>query len=233
MRNKSIIVLALVFGLLAAFLVYNYITGAKQAIQNQTYTQVVTAAQDIPANTTITDIMVVLKPFPTELRNGKELVNINDAVGKLAPVAFTKGEVLLENHLVKPGEGIQRLSYKVPNGMRAMTVPITEVTGVGNMITIGDRVDLIAVVPATNQSPEGRTVVILQNIEVLAVGAKMADTTVPGEAPAADGTVTLSVDPQSSLRLKTALQSTSFSFTLRSAADKTFTNLVPVTVNQL
>ena len=48
MRNKIIVILALVFALLAAFMAYYVLNNAKQAALNEQYIQVVTAAQDIP-----------------------------------------------------------------------------------------------------------------------------------------------------------------------------------------
>ncbi|MEQ8235604.1 MAG: Flp pilus assembly protein CpaB [Syntrophomonadaceae bacterium] len=231
MRNKVILVVALLFGLLSAFLVYNYITGAKKAIENRTYTQVVTAVQDIPANSTITDTMISLKPFPNELLNGKEIQSISDAVGKITPVALSNGEIILQSRLVKPGEGVQRLSYKVPNGMRAVAIPVSEVVNVGNMVKIGDRVDIIATVQPPGQS-QSRAVVVLQNIEVIAVGSRFDDQAPSTGEAAAPVTVTVALDPQSTLRLKMAMESTNFTFTLRSAADKNYTNLAPVTLDQ-
>lgn len=235
MRNKLILVGALILGLLAAFLVYNYISSAKQAIQNQSYTQVVTAAVDIPANATITDTMVVLKPFPTELLTQQEILDVKDAVGKLPAISFTKGEIITQNRLVKPGESTARLSYKIPVGMRAMTVPVSEVTDVAFLPKIGDRVDIIGIIPVTAASPEPRAAVILQNIEIIARGTSMSETPAAGgEQPSvATATVTLAVDPQTALRLKMAMQSTNFSFTLRSAADKNIVTLVPVTLKEL
>lgn len=233
MRNKLVLVLALVFGLLAAFLVYNYLNNVTKSAQQRLYTQVVTAAQDIPANTAITSVMVESKPFPNELRNGKEIADINVAVGKISPVAITKGEVLLENRLIKPGESTEQLSYVIPDGMRAMSIPVNEVTGVANMIKKGDRVDVLAVVPATDQSPVSRSVLVLQNIEVLAVGTVLNPSPTPTpEKVAAPATITVSVDPQSSLKLKMALQSTNFSLALRSAADKNIANPAPFVLNQ-
>jgi len=232
MRNKLIIILALVFGLLAAFLVYNYLNNVNRAAEKRLYTQVVTAAQDIPANTSITNVMIELKPFPTDLRNGKEIVDINAATGKISSVAINKGEVLLENRLIKPGESTAQLSYAIPDGMRAMSIPVTEISGVANMIRKGDRVDIIAVVPATDQSPLPRSVLVLQNIEVLAVGTVLDSSSMPApEKVAAPATITVAIDPQSSLKLKLALQTTNISLALRSAADKNITNPVPYTLN--
>lgn len=229
--NKLIIVLAIVFALLAAFMAYYVLNNAKQATLNQQYIQVAAAVQDIPANTAITREMLEMKNFPLDLQTGKEVTDINNAVGRISPVAISRGEYLLESRLVKPGEGADRLSYKVPVGMRAMSLPINEVTGVSNMIKIGDRVDIVAVVPPTNASPDSKSALVLQNIEILAVGSMFKDTTTPDQNAAA-ATVTVAVDPQSALKLKMALQGTSIALALRPASDQNMVNPAPVTINQ-
>lgn len=232
MRNKLIVIVALVFGLLAAFLVYNYVSNVKRSVEERVYTQVVTAIADIPANSTITDTMVTLKPFPTELMTNKEILDVNDAIGKISTVGISQGEVLLQTRLIKPGEGVERLSYKIPDGMRAMAVPVNEVSGVGSLLKVGDRVDLIATVTATSQIPDPRSTVVVQNVTVLAVGPKLVDVAATPQDKAPQ-TVTVAIDPQTALRLKLALDTTNVSVTLRSAADKAFVNLTPVNLNQL
>ena len=52
------------------------------------------------------------------------------------------------------------------------------------------------------------------------------------EKVTAPATVTVAVDPQSALKLKMAMQSTSFSLTLRSAVDKKAVETVPFAMNQ-
>ena len=234
MRNKLIVLLAVVFGLLAAGLSYVYLHNIEKAAENRLYTEVVMAALDIPANTVITSTMLELKPYPTELRNNKEIVDVNAVVGKLSPVAISKGEVLLDNHLIKPGDSTERLSYVVPNGLRAMSIPVTEVTGVANMIKKDDRVDVITVVTGATPGAIPRSVRVLQNIQVLAVGSNFtAAGSATADKPAAPTTITVAVDPQSALRLKMALQGTGVSITLRPAGDKNYPATAPVQLDQL
>lgn len=231
MRNKIIVILALVFALLAAFMAYYVLNNAKQAALNEQYIQVVVARQDIPANTAITPEMLEVKNFPKTLQTGKEITDINAAVGRISPVAISKGEYLLDNRLIKPGEGKDRLAYAVPDGMRAMSIPINNVTGVSNMIKIGDRVDFVAIVPPNSASPEPRSMLILQNIQILAVGATFKESGAP-QQNADTGTLTVAVDPQSALRLKMALKNTDFALALRPPSDKNLVNPAPVTINQ-
>lgn len=229
--NKLIMALAIVFALLAAFMAYYMLSSAKQAALKEQYIQVVTATQDIPANTVIKPEMLELKNFPISLQTGKEITDVNAAVGRLSPVAISKGEYLLDNRLIKPGEGKDRLAYTVPEGMRAMSIPVTAVTGVSNMIKIGDRVDIVGIVPANSASAEPRSTIILQNIEILAVGSAFKDTTTQQSADTA--TLTVAVDPQSALKLKLALKNTDFALALRPPSDRNLVNPTAVTINQL
>ncbi|HNX29097.1 MAG TPA: Flp pilus assembly protein CpaB [Syntrophomonadaceae bacterium] len=231
MRNKLIIIIAIIFGLLAAFLAYGYLNNVNETAAKKQYSQVVTAAQDIPANTAVTRVMLETKPFPTELRNGKEIVEVDEAVGKISPSAINKGEVLLESRLIDPGESMDQLSYVIPNGLRAMSIPVNEVTGVANMIARGDRVDVVTVVPAAGENPFPYAVTVLQNIEVLAVSTSISppkdtEKVIPPE------TVTVAVDPQSALKLKLAMQTTNFSLVLRSPVDRATAETVPFALNQ-
>jgi len=230
MRNKLVFGLALFFGLLAAFLTYFYLHHVTTQTQNRVYTQIVMATQDIPINTTITNEMVELKPFPTELRNNKELVDVSEAVGKISVIGISKGEVILQGRIIKPGESTDKLAYTIPKGLRAMSIPVNEVSGVANMIRRGDRVDIITGI--ANASGE-RSVVVLQNIEVLAVGTSIAQTAVPSaENNAPPKTLTVAVDLQSSLRLKMALLKGDTSLVLRSPSDKEYVSTTPLGVDQ-
>jgi len=225
MRNKLIFILALIFGLIAAYLVYSYLNHLTGSADNGAYTEVVVAAQDIPANTNITSAMVELKRFPNDYRTNKEIILLKEAVGKVSLIAITKGEVILDNQLIKPGDNKEGLAYAVPQGYRAMSVPVDEVTGVAGMVKRGDRVDIVAVVSMGDNQPQPRSVVVLQNVAVLAVGTTLT--------PQADDkavqvkTATLAVNLQDALRLKMAVQRGNISLLLRSPADQSATYPAP------
>jgi len=226
MRNKLIFILALIFGLIAAYLVYSYLNHLTGSADNGAYTEVVVAAQDIPVNTNITSAMVELKRFPNDYRTNKEIILLKEAVGKVSLIAITKGEVILDNQLIKPGDNKEGLAYTVPQGYRAMSVPVDEVTGVAGMVKRGDRVDIVAVVSMGDNSPQPRSVVVLQNVAVLAVGTTLS--------PQADDkavqakTATVAVNLQDALRLKMAVQRGNISLLLRSPADQSATYPAPV-----
>ena len=73
--------------------------------------------------------MLQLKPYPTEARNNFEILDVKDAVGKISPLEIKKGEVLLSNRLVKPGESSDRLSYVVPEDFGPCPFPLLKLLG--------------------------------------------------------------------------------------------------------
>ena len=111
-----------------------------------------------------------------------------------------------------------------------MSLPIDNVTGVSNMIKIGDRVDFVAIVPANSASPEPRSMLILQNIQILAVGSTYKESTAAQSSEA--GTLTVAVDPQDALKLKMALKNTDFALALRPPSDNNLVDPAPITLNQ-
>ena len=84
---------------------------------------------------------------------------------------------------------------KLRRGTRALTIPVDRVKSVNGLIRPGDRVDVIAIVPARGPAgPVART--ILRDIEVLALGSatdELGATPAPDAAVAA--TATLEVTP--------------------------------------
>jgi pilus assembly protein CpaB len=227
MRNKLIFILALLFGLLAAFLVYNYLNHLSNPANGKGYSDVVVAVQDIPANSTITTAMVELKKYPNDLKTTKELVLLNDAVGKVSLIGINKGEVILNNQIIAPGDNKEGLAYTIPEGFRAMSVPIDEVTGVAGMIKKGDKVDVVSFVTTNANPPQPFTVVVLQNIQVLAYGTTLTTDKAVADKGTQAKSATLAVSLDDSLKLKMALQKGNISLLLRSPADQSTASPAP------
>lgn len=101
-------------------------------------------------------------------------------------------------------------------GMRAQAVRVNDVTAVGGFAGPGTRVDVLATGIATGSS-EPQTETILQNILVLAVGAK-TDRSQTGE-PQNATVVTLLVSPEDAEKLALANQQGRIQLVLRNSGD--------------
>jgi len=94
--------------------------------------------------------------------------------GSLVREALLANEPINKRKLVKGGEG-GFMAVKLPQGMRAMSLPVTVETGAGGFVLPGDHVDIVLNVKLTNTAPgrgpaqpvESHTV--MRNVQVLAI----------------------------------------------------------------
>src|SRR5579883_429525 len=211
--GKGVLALSLVLGIATSYMVYQYVDQAGQAAKPVETVPVLTAAQDIPARTTITGDMLRLTRVPVDLKLPNAMVQSTDAVGKVSKLPISQGEEMLPNKLFGDREE-SGLAFVVPEGKRAVSVAVNEVVGSGGMIVPSDYVDVVAVLDVQSSAPSDPNNVRfgvdpssraqvkavaqygLQNVEVLAVaqalegdpapqttGQKVAGTVAPGNNP--------------------------------------------------
>jgi pilus assembly protein CpaB len=125
----------------------------------------------------------------------KGVVTEQSLAGKVIKVSVAQGAPLLTNQMVGPGErGF--LAAVLGKDMRAVTVGVSDTSGVGGFVFPGDRVDLVLTheVPNGNRGALRGAETILTNVRVLAVNEKTDDTGQVG-ATAGMRSVTLEVPP--------------------------------------
>src|SRR5579859_3602463 len=151
--GKGVLLLSVVLGIATSYMVYQYVDQAGQAAKPVETVPVLTAAQDIPARTTISGDMLRVARVPVELKLPDALVVSNDAVGKVSKLPISQGEEVLPNKLFldRTESG---LAFVVPDGKRAVSVAVNEVVGSGGMLVPSDYVDVVAVLDVqTNNNP--------------------------------------------------------------------------------
>jgi pilus assembly protein CpaB len=115
------------------------------------------------------------------------------------------------------------LSEAVPEGRRAVTLPLDPVSSFAGMLRPGDRVDLLC-----NRDGDGAATVVLESVPVLAVDRKLDPS--PGEEGASGGepgTATLSLAPGESKALLRAARSGSVQWMLRNGNDNLLSPPMP------
>src|SRR5262249_45350805 len=129
-------------GLLAAVLVVVFLSGSRGSSSTSVLTTaVVVAAQPIDAGEQITPAKLTLKDVPTSTLASDALKNKTEADGKVARYPINKGEAVVSSRLVQPAAA-KTLSFQIPAGRRAMTVPVSETTTPAALIAPGDFVDV-------------------------------------------------------------------------------------------
>jgi len=138
-------------------------------------------------------------------------------IGSIVRDTIFAGEPITSTKVVRAGDS-GYMAVRLPEGMRAFSIPVSVESGAGGFIQPGDRVDIMASHPDTSKNNGGMIAEqVLGNIQVLAVDQR---TDTPKGATAAPlATLTLEVpeaDVETLVRAKTAGQ---LMMALRSYAD--------------
>lgn len=221
--NKKVLILAIILGLFTVGAVYYYISDLNKKEETPVdLTDVVVAADTIPTHVKITEEMLTTVSVPTEAVHPNAILTKEKAVGGITSSEIIKGEQLLSDRVVTDGTAAL-LSYSVPETMRAITIPMNEISGVGGYIEAGDRIDILVSYADTEINPTKVVYTQLQNIEVLVEGPAVASTE---EAQTGVPTsLTVLVTPAQAEVLAFAYVNGGFHYTLRNPIDNTKADL--------
>lgn len=98
----------------------------------------VVAAADIPLGTVVTGDMLESKKLAVAARDGDALVDVSQAIGKIARKPISAGAQV---HVSDFATAQAQLA--VPAGKRAFALQVDEMTGVGNLVYAGDYIDVV------------------------------------------------------------------------------------------
>lgn len=168
-------------------------------------------------------------PWPNDALPEGAFAKVNEVLAKGSRVVLSpieQNEPVLIAKLSGPG-GRATLSNLLTPGMRAVTIRVDEIAGVGGFITPGDRVDVVLTrdagsveevsnVAANASGSTITTETVLENVKVLTVdqGADERDT-----GPKVASSVTVEVSTEGANRVALARSIGTLSLSLRSAID--------------
>lgn len=189
---------------------------SKEQTKPVSYSQVVAAVNKIPANVKITTEMITLKSIPTESVHPEAITSPDKVVGKTSSSEILSGEVILSNKIVVDTQKAT-LAYRVPENMRAISIPNSEVSGVAGYINVGDKIDILVTYDKKDINPVTTTYTQLQNIEVAAVGSDKVSA--EDSKKAVSGSITVFVKPAQAEILAYAVSNGTLFYTLRNPVD--------------
>lgn len=218
--SRRLLIVAVIFGLITVFALNYYLkslTSGAPALANAAYTDVVVAKSTIPEHTRITAEMLEVESIPLDAVHPEAIKKTEEAVGGISRTEIIKGEQLLTARVA--AEGRASLSYRVPEKRRAISLPVSDLTGVSGYISPGDKVDVL-VTYSDEEINNGVAVTytIIQNALVMATGEFTREQ--DSEEQHLVSTITLAVTPGQAEVLAYALLKGSFHFTLRSPLDE-------------
>lgn len=164
---------------------------------------------------------------------------VSKAVGQRLATSLRAGDPIGAGALESR---VPALSFRLPEGSRAVTVPVDEVSSQAGLVRPGDRVDLML----AEERLEGgeRCVVVrslLESLHVLATGQATRDVLRPGDTASLEGiepgssysTITLDVTPEQAQQLAVGLRMGELIPMLRGAGDQAPTGLAALADGRL
>jgi pilus assembly protein CpaB len=246
-RKKVILLVAALFiAAITAFMARSMFTGASAPkaaaapVAAPTGPKVLVATKALPVGTIITAESFRYQPWPKELvedayffepgsNEGLKIggssapeTSQDELIGTVVRNAITAGQPITKGSLVKPGDrGF--LAAALGPGMRAVTVPVSALTGVAGFVFPGDRVDLVLTqnVAGPGGPPLKVSETIIRNLRVLATDQRSTNVAGP------DGKtvvrkyklVTMEATPGIAEKVTVAQSIGTISLSLRSLAD--------------
>ncbi|EMD83230.1 Flp pilus assembly protein CpaB [Pacificimonas flava] len=253
MKKVILLVGALLVAGVSAFAIRALISGgagapAAQAVaaalpgEQESGVHVLVAQTTLPIGTIISEEHVAFQPWPEDMvQNAYYLeeaqssvpgvedvppARIEDVIGKVVRVSIGAGQPLSRESLVGPGES-GFLAAALNPGMRAVTVPIDNISGVAGFVFPGDRVDLLLTHDIGGESgiTDAETVsdtlkvaeTIARNVRVLAIDQRTSDLE---ETPMSGNSVTFEVPPKMVEKIAVARMMGQLQLSLRSIKDQ-------------
>jgi pilus assembly protein CpaB len=238
LRRLSPLIGALVLGLLAAGLGWYYLRASEREIAaslekdaDSQRRDVVVARQALADGTTVLPTMVAKRSVPTEYVHGDALTpeTFQQFAGRQLSVPVAAGKPLLASFFSTPRK---LFSEEIEPGVRAVTIPVDEISSISGMLRAGDRIDFMYVVEKSAASEPSVVVPLLQDVEVRATGQITAEQFAslrkrPDGATDADpyaqqrySTVTVAIQPQDAQKLILAQRMGKIVATLRNPDDR-------------
>ncbi|MFH1061055.1 MAG: Flp pilus assembly protein CpaB [Pseudomonadota bacterium] len=241
LAGKKGLIIPLALGVIALLLTFQYISQREKALGLMAEpVPVLMAKQDLPRMTRLDETVVEVTQVPRQYLQPGALTAVKEALNQVTAAPILKGEQVLGTKLVAYGVETG-LAVKVPKGLRAVTLSVTDVSGLAGLIKPGNYVDVLGTFEFGDMKrSDQKTFTVFQNVLVLAVGQQMGPESEAAKAltmaeqnkreglggvpagmsglgrPDAVRTVTLALDPQQTEGLVLAQNAGQLSLVLRS-----------------
>ena len=195
----------------AAMLLYTSTVKHDSSTDVNTFT-VVVFMQYFPAGTQL-DALIdngtpTTQQIPQNYVAPGALTSLDDLRGTTNSQAIVKGEQVIKDRIAELG-AVEGGSLGIPDGYTAMTVQLQSAEGVGQAVTRGDHVRVLATFHGLGTATEVKTVALIQDVQVLD-----AVTLGDGESKSDNVLYTLAVSPQDAGKLAYAIDNATVYFSL-------------------
>lgn len=225
MNKRLKIIIALLIGFMSALIAVSYVNRReRQLLSMATPINVVVASIDLPRGHVITEDDLRLMEVPQRFVQPGYFTNPSELVHRIVLARVQEGETLTQTRVAI--SEIEALSAKLPAGQRAVTLSVSDVSGVAGLISPGDAVDVLGIFELGRSTRDKVTEarVILQNVFVAATDQNIGGVADLSEedsrrARGTYATVTLAISPTDAQRLVLAQEVGRLFLVLRSSRE--------------
>ena len=218
-RMGAVLLFAFLVSLGASVVIYKLVSGRLEARAAAETKTILVATRDLAVGELIRDMDIRKGEWVGPLPESAVL-NPDDLVERGVVQNIYAGEPFLQSRLAPKGAGAG-LAATIPPGMRAVALPVNQVSGVAGFVTPGQRVDILISgnSPNINRPDLGTlTKTLLQNVEVLSAGQSL-ERNAEGK-PVSVPVLNLLLTPEQAEIMSLASSETRIQLVLRNPIDK-------------
>lgn len=179
------VIAAMLVSCLMGVLVYLSLSGESTSEKKSSdvpMVKIVVAKQDIPERTIIKDTMLKVVEVPADAVPPGAIKEVSEADGAPASTAISQGDIITDKKFYADVR-LAGFTGTIPPNCRAVSVAITDITGVAGFGKAGDYVDVMLITGKREDGLHGE--VLMQNVLLLAVN-KTGEQATKKEEPAKD-----------------------------------------------
>jgi pilus assembly protein CpaB len=217
-RPIVFVVLAALGAVLAAIVVFSAIRKRETEVQRaMAHTvEIVVAANDIPVGSKLDPNSVKVIRWARDSVPAGAFTDPQAVAGSFAKSEFVANEPVVASKLFMGQMTSGVMPLLIPAGMRAMSMPVDEVSDIAGFVAPHTRVDILVAVAGTGPGEASFSRIVLQNIEVLAVAQEIEHVK---DQPEVVKVVTLLVTPTDAEKLTLASREGLLRLAMRNYSD--------------
>ena len=217
-RPMVFVLLAGLAAMLASVMVYSALKRREAEVQQAMShnVQVVVAAYDLPLGSKIEPGEVKMARWSADSMPEGVYSDPKQVLGSYVKNSFVANEPIVQSKLFTGDKTAGVMPLLIPFGMRAVSVPVDEVSDIAGFVLPHTRVDVLVSTAGGEDTKKAISKIVLQNVEVLAVAQEVEQ---KKDEPVVVKVVTLLVSPQEAERLALASREGSLRLAMRNYSD--------------
>lgn len=234
-RFVTVLIVSLLFALVVTVIFYKLTSSApgpaaQAAAAPSEMRELVVAARPLNMGAMVKAEDIKLVKFPAAQFPKGAFSKPEEVIDRPVVAVILADEPVLEGRLAQRGSGIG-LMPKIPRGMRAVTISVSDVAGVAGFVLPGARVDVLVTGTPPRGGGETMTRTVLQNMTVLSADTNLQTDSKTQAIQAR--TVTLLATPEQSETLTLAQSQGRIQLILRNGTDEDLAKTPGSDVNKL